>query len=254
MATMIAERWIRRFSPAPDARSMLVCLPHAGGSASYYVPIARALAPRVDVLAVQYPGRQDRRNEPCVETVTELADQIFAVLRPILDRPVTLFGHSMGASVAFELALRLEGAGVVPTALFASGRRAPSSLRQETTHQWPDRELIGEVIALSGTGSELLDDEEIMRMVLPAIRSDYTAVETYRWTPGTMLTCPIHAFIGDVDPKVTVEEALPWDKHTEGEFDLKVFSGGHFYIDQHLSEIVDAIRDHVDQRLASEAK
>src|SRR5947207_7750544 len=96
--------WIRRFHPAPPGTPRLVCLPHAGGSASFYFPVSRALSPAVDVLAVQYPGRQDRRHERCVDNIPELAAQVLAVLRPWLTGPTALFGHSMGASLAFELA------------------------------------------------------------------------------------------------------------------------------------------------------
>lgn len=122
----IDDLWVRRYHPAPEARHRLFCLPYAGGSASYFLPVARALSPHVDVLAVQYPGRQDRRHEPCVESVEELADLLVDIVKPWADRPLSLFGHSMGASVAFELALRLEALGIVPHSLFASGRRAPA--------------------------------------------------------------------------------------------------------------------------------
>src|SRR5438093_882622 len=96
--------WIRRFQPLPDARARLLCLPHAGGSASFFLPVAHALAPDVEVLAVQYPGRQDRRGEDCVDNVPEFADRLLDALAGWLDRPLALFGHSMGALVGFELA------------------------------------------------------------------------------------------------------------------------------------------------------
>jgi surfactin synthase thioesterase subunit len=245
---MSDDRWIRRFLQAPEAVSRLVCLPHAGGSASYYLPVAKALAPKVDVLALQYPGRQDRRDEPGLVTVTDLADGVFDALRPWTDRPLTIFGHSMGASIAFELARRLEDSGTKPTALFASGRRAPSRSRdEEQTYLLDDAGLAAEVKALGGAGSHLLDDNDILQMVLPSIRSDYQAAETYRCTPGPKLTCPIHTFIGDSDPKVTLDEARAWSEHTSGEFELRVFEGDHFYIDKHIPEVIAAITTHIDQ-------
>jgi surfactin synthase thioesterase subunit len=245
---MSDDRWIRRFLPAPGAASRLVCLPHAGGSASYYLPVAKALAPKVEVLALQYPGRQDRRDEPGLVRVADLADGVFDALRPWTDRPLTIFGHSMGASIGFELARRLEDSGTKPTALFASGRRAPSRSRdEERTHLLDDAGLTAEVKALGGAGSHLLDDNDILQMVLPSIRSDYQAAETYKWTPGPRLTCPVHAFIGDSDPKVTVDEARAWSEHTSGEFELRVFEGDHFYIDKHVPEVIAAISAHIDQ-------
>lgn len=106
--------WIRRYSPVTDARARLLCLPHAGGSAPFYLPFARALAPDVDVLTVQYPGRQDRRHEPCIDSITDLADSLTGEVLPWADRPLAIFGHSMGAMIAFELALRLERQGTQP--------------------------------------------------------------------------------------------------------------------------------------------
>nr|WP_157528776.1 alpha/beta fold hydrolase [Kibdelosporangium sp. MJ126-NF4]CEL20451.1 putative thioesterase [Kibdelosporangium sp. MJ126-NF4]CTQ97676.1 putative thioesterase [Kibdelosporangium sp. MJ126-NF4] len=243
---MTDDRWIRRFVQSPQAAARLVCLPHAGGSASYYLPLAKALAPKVDVLAIQYPGRQDRRTEPCLTSCQEMADGALAALRPYLDKPITVFGHSMGASVAFELTRRLEDAGVRPTALFASARRAPSLARDEAVHLLSDKELIAEVKLLGGAGSHLLDDEDIQAMVLPSIRGDYQAAETYRWTPGPKLTTPVFGFVGDADPKVEVDEVRVWEEHTSGGFELRVFPGDHFYIDTNSDAVITAIAEHIE--------
>ncbi|RZS36533.1 surfactin synthase thioesterase subunit [Herbihabitans rhizosphaerae] len=239
--------WIRRFHPKADAAHRLVCFAHAGGSASYFFPVSRTLPAGVDVLALQYPGRQDRRSERCAEDLYDLVDPIAEALRPWFDRPVTFFGHSMGATLAFEVARRLEEDGVTLAGLFASGRRAPSCHRDEHAHRLADNEFIAEIQSLSGTDSQVLDDEEILRMVLPAIRSDYKAAETYRYRPGPKLRCPITALIGDSDPKATVEEARAWGEHTDGAFELTVFDGGHFYLNNHTSEVLGAITAHAER-------
>lgn len=237
------DAWIRRFHPAPDARTQLVFLPHAGGSASFFFSMSKALASSVDVLCVQYPGRQDRHGEPCIESIPELADQVAHALRPWSDRPIILFGHSMGATLSFEVALRMEQAGNAPAQLFVSGRRAPSRTRDEQrVHLLDDNGLIAEIRALSGTDSQALGDEELLRLVLPAIRSDYKAVETYAYRPGTRLACPITALVGDNDPKVTIDEAQAWQEHTNATFALRVFDGGHFYLSHHQQPIVDEVR------------
>ncbi|MFI7354927.1 thioesterase II family protein [Streptomyces avidinii] len=236
--------WLRRFHPAEDAPVRLFCFPHAGGAASYYFPMSRALSPDADVLAVQYPGRQDRRHERCVDDLRELADRVVAELRPWCDRPVALFGHSLGASLAFEVALRLQEAGdPAPVALFASGRRAPSHHREnQLVHLAPDDRLLAEIKALSGTDPAVLADDELLRSVLPAIRGDYKAAETYRYRPGPALACPITVLTGDIDPAVTAEEAAGWADHTDGPFALHRFAGGHFYLNRHSAEVIDLIR------------
>ncbi|MDB1089998.1 alpha/beta fold hydrolase [Streptomyces sp. ACA25] len=235
------DLWVRRFHPAPEAPVRLLCLPHAGGSSTYFFPVSQRLSPRVETLAVQYPGRQDRRNEPCVESVHELADLLADVVEPWQDKPLALFGHSMGASVAFELALRLEARGTGPAALFVSGRRAPLAHRDERIHQRDDDGLIAEIKRLNGTESSMLEDDEILRMVLPAIRADYKAAETYRYRPGPPLSVPVCALTGEADPKATTDEVRRWAEHTEGRFDMIVYPGGHFYLNTHAPAVIEEI-------------
>lgn len=241
--------WVRRFHPAPDARVRLVCFPHAGGSANYFFPVSRALARSMDVLCLQYPGRQDRRRERCVETIDELADRIALALRPWADIPLAFFGHSMGAILAFEVSLRLKEAGITPAVLFVSGRRAPSTHRVETVHLLPDTALVQEIRGLQGTESALLDDADIVSMILPALRGDYRAVETYQHVGGSTVDAPLVAMLGDEDPMVTLSEGEAWANHTTSEFELRVFPGGHFYLNAHAADVIAFIERRVDTAL-----
>ncbi|MFI2645698.1 thioesterase II family protein [Streptomyces sp. NPDC018610] len=247
MGAVDPAQWFHRYEPAPRATRRLVCFPHAGGAASYFVPVARAMAGRTEVLAVQYPGRQERRHEPCVTSVEELARAAVDALAPSPDRPLTLFGHSMGAMVAFEAARLLEREGKGPRALVVSGRRAPSRVRpaQDLVHLRDDEGLMAEIRRLSGTDDRILADEELLRMILPAIRSDYRAVESYRYRQGPPLSCPVLALIGDDDPQVTRDEAQAWAEHTTARFDMTVFPGGHFYLNSQGEAVIRAIEEHM---------
>ena len=238
----VASAWIRQFHPAPDSAVRLVCLPHAGGSASFYFPLSQALSDRLDVMAIQYPGRQDRRREPCIEDIGDLARAIAAELEPRLDRPMALFGHSMGATLAFEVTRVLERTyHFTPAHVFVSGRRAPSVHREETVHLRGDDGILREMLALQGTDAGVLADEELLRMALPALRGDYRAIETYRAEPGAVVTAPVTALTGDSDPRVSIGDAEAWRPHTEGRFDLRVFTGGHFFLAQHQKEITGLV-------------
>ncbi|MFL6123592.1 thioesterase II family protein [Actinophytocola sp.] len=238
------DLWVRRFHPADGAATQLLCLSHAGGAASYFFGVSRALSPGIDVLAAQYPGRQDRLREPCLTSVHDLADQLVDALRPLTGRPITIFGHSLGASVGFEVASRLQRAGTPPTALFASGRAAPHLTRRDRTHLSDDAGLLANVRALGGTDSSLLEDKDVVSMVLPAIRADYTAAETYTYRPCPPLSCPIIALTGDNDPKVTVEEADAWRRYTDADFELVVYPGAHFYLNDHVPDVLRRIKEH----------
>ncbi|MFJ4989688.1 thioesterase II family protein [Streptomyces sp. NPDC088732] len=237
------DLWIRRFQPATPGSVPLVCFPFAGGSAGYFRPLPALLGPGVDVLAVQYPGRQDRRNEPVVDDIPRLAELICDALAPMADRPYAFFGHSMGALVAFEVVrcLALRGRRE-PAVLFVSGRRAPSVVRDDRVHLKSDADLVTELRSLGGTDAAILADDELVQMILPAVRGDYRAVETYRApVPQAVLDVPIAALIGDQDPRVSVEEVSGWRDHTSAGFSLKIFPGGHFYLGEAAADVAAEI-------------
>ncbi|MFF0531166.1 thioesterase II family protein [Nocardia amikacinitolerans] len=240
-----ASLWFRRFNPSPSATMRLACFPHAGGSASFFLPLSRAMHPECEVLSVQYPGRQDRRNEPLASSISALADSIADHMSHWSDKPLALFGHSMGATLAYEVTRRISSPNI-PIALFVSGRRAPSRYRQESVHTLSDDQLLVELKVLGGTDSRAFADEDIVRMILPVVRADYQAIETYRHEPGPKVSTPIFAHIGDQDPRVTVDEASSWQSHTSNSFEMHVHSGDHFYITKH----VDSISKHIKQTLA----
>jgi surfactin synthase thioesterase subunit len=238
--------WIRRYRPSPDSGVRLVCFPYAGGSATFFHPVAMSLAPVADVVALQYPGRQDRFREPCITDLGVLADRLAEQITALSEKPTVLFGHSMGAALAFETAVRLEAAGTnPPRAVVASGRRAPSVHRAEHVHERDDDGIIAELRALDGTDSAVFGDEELLRLALPAIRGDYTAVETYTCPADRRLHCGITVLTGDSDPRTTPEEAGAWQTHTLGPFDLRVFGGGHFFLTDHRAAVDDLLAGHL---------
>lgn len=234
--------WYRRFRSPRDPVARVICLPHAGGSASFFHPLATAVGEDLDVVAVQYPGRQERLRERCLESVHELAEHVLAATSHLVDRPTVLFGHSMGATVAFELALRLEGR--LPREdlrLIVSGRRAPSTHRPAGLDTDDDEALVREIRSLGGTDERLLDKDSGLDLILPAIRGDYRAVESYRPSDPATLRCPIEVLTGEADAKTTLEEARAWRSHTSSRCEVRVFSGGHFFLTQHQASIVELV-------------
>ena len=233
--------WLRRYHAAPQAGVQLVCFPHAGGSASYFFPVSAALTPEVNVVAVQYPGRQDRRREPCVDDLGELADRVYDEMKAEA-APIAFFGHSMGAALAFEVTRRMEADGARgPLALIASARRAPGTHREENVHLRNDAGVVAEMRLLGGSDSRLLNDPELLDMVLPAVRGDYRAIERHRCPASATVTVPITVLVGESDPRTSFAEAQAWRDHTTGPFDLHVYPGGHFFLEQHIPAILDLI-------------
>ncbi|MFD9908917.1 thioesterase II family protein [Streptomyces sp. NPDC059063] len=243
-STPPAARWLRRPQPRPGARTTLVCFPHAGGTASFFLPWASLLPLDVELVAVQYPGRQDRLAERPFTTMTELADAVTEILRTSLrtDRDVVFFGHSMGAALAWETALRLEaGPGPAPRQVFVSGRQGPRLMRPGTVHLLPEEGLVEEVRKLGGTDPQLLADPDVREMVLPAIRADYRLIETYRPDLTARLRCPLGVFTGDEDIEVSPEDVEAWREASSGDFSAEVLPGDHFYLATQPGRIISSM-------------
>lgn len=240
--------WLRTFKTPPGTpRADLVCFPPAGGSASAYHALAQELAPGVAVAAVQYPGRQDRLGDPMIDTIEGMATAVAEALTSArgTGAQLALFGHSMGASVAFEAARALHERGAAPAHLIISGRIPPHHPRDTEFHKASDADLITELERLANDPASvqiLREVPEIAEMVLPSVRNDYKAVETYRYQSDTpSLDCPITVFVAEDDPTVTVEQSREWARHTTGPFELVTFPGRHFYLDEQTEAVAKSI-------------
>lgn len=233
--------WLRALQVAPSARAIVVCFPPGGGSAGAYRALAQQIPQGITVYAVQYPGRQDRMHDPLVADIGELAEHITTDLLSWGAVPnLALFGHSMGATVAFEAARRLQRQDRDPVRLFASGRIAPDAPYSRRLHAGPDADLIADLERLANDPASvavLRAEPALAELVLPPLRADYRAVETYVFTPGERLRCPVSVMLGDADPTVTIEQAWGWRTLTDAEFEITTFPGRHFYLDDHVSEV-----------------
>ncbi|MGC0155692.1 thioesterase II family protein [Chromobacterium vaccinii] len=234
--------WFRCYQPRPQAKRRLICLPHAGGSASFYRSWCHLLPTDVELIAVQYPGHEDRLAEPMMDEMGPLADKLAWQIRPLLDRPYLLFGHSMGAAVAHEICLRLREQGLrLPERLVVSAREAPCRHRGGGWHLADDEALLEELSRLDEAAAALRTSVEMRALFLPAIRNDYRLIETYRPRAGLPpLPLPISAFIGHADAELSQDEAAAWSGHGDGGFELRGFFGGHFYL-RHNSAVVTAL-------------
>ncbi|MET7699927.1 MULTISPECIES: thioesterase II family protein [unclassified Streptomyces] len=237
------DNWIRDFHPAPQAPARLLVFPHAGGAAGAYHALSAALAGPLEPLVVQYPGRHDRFTEPFAERIDDVVDAVLDALpADPAGRPTALFGHSMGAVMAYEAARRLQERGETPAVLFVSGREGPSL---PAALRWPsdptDAELIAEMRLLAGTVDELLTDPMLLELILPALRADYRMLFTHTHRPGPRLRCPLVALTGDDDPRVAVGGVAAWERESAASFTAHVLPGGHFYLDDHLPYVTEVI-------------
>lgn len=242
---------LRRYRPRPAARVRLLCFPHAGGGASGYRAWAALLPPTVELVVVQYPGREDRFDDPAPTDLVSLAGHVAAELRPLLDRPFAMFGHSMGTLVAYETLQRLRWEGArEPDLLVVSGRPAPDEALGGQLHLGDDEGLCDELARLGGATQEMFADPEIRRVFLPYIRDDYRLVETYRPRAAEPLDCPVTVFVGTSDPECDAAAAAGWARFTRGPLAVRSFPGDHFYLVPGRARVVAEISALLDPALA----
>ncbi|MEV4467713.1 alpha/beta fold hydrolase [Micromonospora echinofusca] len=250
------DPWLRVFRGGAHAELRLVCLPHAGGSAGFFQPWAARLPDSVDLLAVRYPGRQDRLGEPCVDRMDVLADRVTESLTGYLDRPLALFGHSMGASVAYEVAARLEDRlGVVPSILFVSGHGAPHVTRidQHPDHL-DDEEFLARIAALGEVDALVFRSPKLRELVVPALRADLRLIHDHLPREPRTVSAPITAYLGTGDPACDRESVSAWAELTTGGFRLRAFPGDHFYLVPARAELLaDLCAQLVDRPTAPRA-
>jgi medium-chain acyl-[acyl-carrier-protein] hydrolase len=215
----------------------LLCLPHAGAGASTYRAWGAGLPAGITACPVQPPGREGRLWHPPYRHVTPMVADLATELRELLDSPYAIFGHSMGALVAFELAREFRRRGwPAPAHLFVAGRHAPqqpftlTELRDIGTEDLT--RLLGE---LGGTPPALLADPELLESIAPLLRADFSVNETYRYTEEPPLDVPITAFAATADPRATPAQLAAWRAQTSRGFATHLLPGGHFAVLQHAS-------------------
>ena len=225
----------RTFCPLerPHARLRLFCFPYAGVGASAYRTWAALVPETVEVRAVQLPGRESRLREACATAMPALVEDVTAGIQPLLDRPFALFGHSLGALLAFETARRLAGVpGAGPAHLFASGRRAPHlPARSRPIADLEPGAFLEEIRRrYDGVPRQILEEPDLLALLLPALRADITLIESYRYEAVAPLECPITVYGGVDDIEARHDELSAWRVHTRSSFALRMFPGSHFFI------------------------
>lgn len=242
--TAVGNPFLSISRPVADARFRLFCFPHAGGAASLFRLWHAGLPACVEVCGVQLPGREARWREEVFTNVDALLGLLVPALAPLLDVPFALFGHSMGALLAFELTRELRRRGLpAPAHLFASGRRAPQTPdRGYDIHQLSDAEFLDEIITrYDGIPQIILDEPELLRVYLRALRADFALIETHRYRAEPPLACPVSVVNSLDDPSVTLDELLAWRVQTDNFFRLELLPGDHFYFHKNPAQLLRSL-------------
>src|SRR5215471_18204444 len=216
-----------------STRIRLFCLPYAGGGASVFREWPAELPSVIDVCPVRLPGREDRMGEPLHTSLSTLVDEVAAAVCRSLDQPFAVFGHSMGALVAFELTRELRRRGApLPQWLFVAGCRAPHRQTSSGLSGLPDQRFVEAINLKYGGGipDAILSAPELLELLLPVVRADISLVDSYSHRQESPLDCPIAGFGGISDPTVGHDDLLAWREHTAAQFECDMLPGGHFFV------------------------
>lgn len=235
-------KWFMYPSPQPRAKVRLFCFPYAGGGTSMFRSWLKTLPTFIELCAVQLPGREGRIAEQPYEHMEPMVEAINSVIGPQLDRPFAFFGHSMGAMISLDLARAVRKTyKVEPVHLFVSGRRAPQMPRTRGfTYNLPEPEFIDELRRLNGTPQEVLDNPELMQIMVPLLRADFSVCQTYQYTPEPPLSCPITVF-GGLEDETTREELEGWREQTSAACTVRMSPGNHFFLHAQQNQLIRII-------------
>jgi surfactin synthase thioesterase subunit len=227
----------------------LLCLPYSGASAMVYSRWRRKLPEWLTLQPVELPGRGARYGEPLHTDMRRLALQLAQEQKATLKAPYALFGHSLGALLACEMAHAFRSLGCPePVALFASGTAAPT-MRADYDRGFAqprtDAELIDQLRTLNGTSEEVLANKELMSLTLPVLRADFLLCGRFEPQQRPLLKCPVHV-LGGKDDRATTEQLIGWSKETHGSFSVDMLAGGHFFIHEHEAKVLRVIKDQLD--------
>ncbi len=230
-----------------DIEFYLFCFPFAGAGASYFNSWASQFRDsKIQLCGIQYPGRESRMKEPLVSDISILVSELSnSISKLSAGVPFGFYGHSMGASIAYEIANHLdENQQPQPEFLCLSGRNPPHHPRQSNNLcHLSDREFIREIEKLGNLPKQIVDAPELINFLLPIMRNDALLLENYKPAPGRTVKCPLYIYGGDDDPCAGSHTLAEWEPYTTMDFNLKIFQGNHFFINQHKSEICASLKN-----------
>ncbi len=227
----VEKKWLLRWNQNSSNRVRLFCFPFAGSGAFVFRPWIALLPPEMEICAIQPPGRENRISEQPYTSMSELVPVLLRLIEPLSDLPFVFFGHSMGARVAFEVFRELRRRGKpLPFHLFLSASCAPQLGFKEIIHLQTDDEIFEKMVQYGGTPREILEDKDMLAMMIPLLRADFTLLETCDYSPEPPLACPMTIFCATEDTLNTREEVTSWQEQAAGECTIHTIQGGHLFL------------------------
>lgn len=234
--------WMKPIALGAAPARHLLCVPWAGAGPEAFLGWRAMLAPDVSMSAVHLPGRSTRYTEPLLSSTPEIVERVVESLLARPAPPTSIFGHSYGAVLAFEICRRLERAGAGPRRLIVSGSSAPHLVvREEKVAHLPTDEFLAKVSAYGGLAPELLSNPHLLSIFVPILRADFAALEAYTFDDTAPVSCPLVVLSGRADPLVDEAGLDAWREVAGAGCEVHLFDGGHFYFQGQERSVLDAI-------------
>ena len=230
----------------PECGRRLFCLPHSGGGSARYYTWRLLLAPRIEVVPIQLPGREMRYQEEPYTRLDRLIDDLVVPLSPYLDKPYAVFGYSVGAYIGFELVREIRRRGLLlPQAFLVAAAKSPEQEPpQPFIHQMSDTDLLHRINTRYGGIPEIiLNEKQLLQIYLRAIKADFALMETYVYYEEKPFDFPIMTFGGEQDRMVVEEDLAGWRAHTSGAFSLSMMPGDHFFVQEQQGPLLEQIKE-----------
>lgn len=227
--------------------TVLFCFPFAGGGVSVYKEWIKCFQGFAVVCPIQLPGREERVMEKSYTQMDILLEDLIEQIIPFRGNRIILFGHSMGAKIAYEVGKKLENLDIKVDRLIISGSRAPHVPERNPIHQLTNEAFEEQLVRFEGLPKEILENKELLNFFLPMIRADFTMIETYCAKGIESLKCPIVALGGDDDKEANLEDIRLWEMYTKEGFKYRMFKGGHFFIREQEEEVLREVKEKLEE-------
>jgi medium-chain acyl-[acyl-carrier-protein] hydrolase len=239
-------RWVSCPRPNPTARVRLFFFPYAGAGTTTYSAWSGLFPMEIEPYLIHLPGRDQRINESPYIECGPLAEALTQALHPLLDKPFSFFGHSLGGLLSFEVVRQLRRQdSLLPIHLFVSGRLPPHLPdSRPKLHGLPETAFLSATQERFGILPQVVrEDPELLKLFLSILRADLALSENYQYIDEAPLACPVTAFGGLQDDTVTQDELSAWREQTEARFELRMLPGDHFFIQASKEAIAQSISE-----------